>query len=81
MPPHLSLQDLHMLLVDDIQRFEGVAMVVLTPQSTFVANAYFASLAVDTGFLAVDSALLLLRASRGDGHFLLHGMKTVQDLR
>ncbi len=50
-----------MFLMDDIQRFEGMSMVVLIPKSTLVANASFASFAVDTCFLVVDFAFFLLK--------------------
>lgn len=57
---YLFLQDLHMLLVDDIQLLEFVVLVLRAPESTLVTDAVLTGLTVHTHLLVMDRALLLL---------------------
>lgn len=78
MTTHLSLQNLHVFLIDDVQWFEGVVAMFSTPQCALMANAAFTSLTVHTRLFLVDNTFLLLRTwSR---HFLWNLMESIQHL-
>lgn len=75
---HLSLQDLCVPLEDQVQRLEGVLLVFLAPKSTLVANARLTSLTINTHFLVMGTAFLLLIGS--NHNLFLDSMKVVQYL-
>lgn len=68
-----------MVLVKELERFEGVSFVLLAPQSTLMTDTLLTTLTVHRHLLVMDIAFLLLRRGR-DGHFLLDSMKVIQHL-